>query len=152
RPAPVGRQPCRPGGRPRLGRKPAMSARIAYQGEAGAFSHEACRTWFPGHEPEACATFDDALYAVQTGRCALGMIPVENSVAGRVSDVHHLLPKSGLKIIGEHFLPIRMQLMANPGVKLEAVEVAASHPMALLQCRRTLRRLGLRAQVVADTA
>ncbi len=129
-----------------------MKPSIAYQGEPGAFSHEACLTWFPDHEPEACPTFEDAFDAVQSGRCALGMIPVENSVAGRVSDVHHLLPKSGLKIVGEHFLPIRMQLMANPGVKLDDLEVAASHPMALLQCRRTLRRLGLKAQVVADTA
>jgi prephenate dehydratase len=125
---------------------------IAYQGEPGAFSHEAARTWFPSHRPEACPTFEDAFDAVQTGRCALGMIPVENSVAGRVSDVHHLLPKSGLKIVGEHFLPIRMQLMANAGVKLEDVKVAASHPMALLQCRLTLRKLGLKAEVVADTA
>ena len=125
---------------------------IAYQGEPGAFSHEACRTWFPSHRPEACPTFEDAFEAVQSGRCALAMIPVENSVAGRVSDVHHLLPKSGLKIIGEHFLPIRMQLMANPGTRLEDVAVAASHPMALLQCRLTLRKLGLKAEVVADTA
>ncbi|MBX7248546.1 MAG: prephenate dehydratase [Caulobacteraceae bacterium] len=125
---------------------------IAYQGEPGAFSHEACRTWFPSHRPEACPTFEDAFDAVQSGRCALGMIPVENSVAGRVSDVHHLLPKSGLKIVGEHFLPIRMQLMANPDTRFEDVQIAASHPMALLQCRISLRRFGIKAEVVADTA
>jgi len=125
---------------------------IAYQGEPGAFSHEACRTWFPSHRPEACPTFEDAFDAVQSGRCALGMIPVENSVAGRVSDVHHLLPKSGLRIVGEHFLPIRMQLMANPDTKFEAVKTAASHPMALLQCRLSLRKFGIKAEVVADTA
>jgi prephenate dehydratase len=125
---------------------------IAYQGEPGAFSHEACRAWFPSHRPEACPTFEDAFDAVQSGRCALGMIPVENSVAGRVSDVHHLLPKSGLRIVGEHFLPIRMQLMTNPDTRFEDVKTAASHPMALLQCRVSLRKMGIKAEVVADTA
>ena len=125
---------------------------IAYQGEPGAFSHEACRSWAPDYEPLPCPTFEDAFDAVQSGRVALGMIPVENTVAGRVTDVHHLLPKSGLRIGGEHFLPIHMQLMGVPGAKLEDITVAASHPMALLQCRRTLRKLGLRAEVVGDTA
>lgn len=130
-----------------------MSRRqIAYQGEPGAFSHQACRAWAPDHEPVACATFEEAFDAVQSGRCALGMIPVENTVAGRVTDVHHLLPKSGLRIVGEHFLPIHMQLMAVPGARLEDIRVAASHPMALLQCRRSLRRLGIQAEVVGDTA
>lgn len=125
---------------------------IAYQGEPGAFSHEACRTWAADYAPTACATFEDAFDAVQSGRCALGMIPVENTVAGRVTDVHHLLPKSGLRIVGEHFLPIHMQLMANPGTRLEDVRVAASHSMALLQCRRSLRKLGVQAEVAGDTA
>ncbi|HYE41890.1 MAG TPA: prephenate dehydratase [Caulobacteraceae bacterium] len=125
---------------------------IAYQGEPGAFSHEACRAWAPAYEPLACPTFEDAFDAVQSGRVALGMIPVENTVAGRVTDVHHLLPKSGLRIVGEHFLPIHMQLMGVPGSRLEDIRVAASHPMALLQCRRTLRKLGLQAEVVGDTA
>jgi prephenate dehydratase len=125
---------------------------IAYQGEPGAFSHEACRNWAPDYEPVPCPTFEDAFDAVQSGRVALGMIPVENTVAGRVTDVHHLLPKSGLRIVGEHFLPIHMQLMGVPGAKLEDITVAASHPMALLQCRRTLRKLGLQAEVVGDTA
>jgi prephenate dehydratase len=80
------------------------------------------------------------------------MIPVENSIAGRVADVHHLLPSSGLKIIGERFKPIHFQLMANPGVKLEDVKVALSMPIALGQCRKTLRRMGLKTEATGDTA
>ncbi|MFY8141808.1 MAG: prephenate dehydratase domain-containing protein, partial [Caulobacter sp.] len=86
--------------------------KIAFQGEPGANSHEACRTYFPDHEAAPYPTFEEAFEAVKTGVCALGMIPVENSIAGRVADVHHLLPSSGLKIIGERFKPIRFQLMA----------------------------------------
>jgi prephenate dehydratase len=83
-----------------------------------------------------CATFEEAFEAVKTGACQLGMIPIENSIAGRVADVHHLLPASGLKIIGERFKPIRFQLMANAGVKLETVKTACSMPIALSQCRK----------------
>ena len=110
-----------------------MTARpkIAFQGEPGANSDEACRTHFPDHEPMACATFEEAFEAVKSGAAELGMIPVENSIAGRVADVHHLLPASGLKIIGERFKAIRFQLMANPGVKLEDLQVVASMPIAL---------------------
>jgi prephenate dehydratase len=126
--------------------------RIAYQGEPGAFSHEACLRWFPDHEPTPMGTFEAAFDAVASGECALGMIPVENSVAGRVSDVHHLLPASGLTIIGERFLPIHMHLMAPRGTALADVRVAASHPMALTQCRRSLRELGVAPEVAGDTA
>src|SRR3954469_15644280 len=126
--------------------------RIAFQGELGANSHEACSTYYPDYEPVPCATFEEAFEAVKTGACELGMIPVENSIAGRVADVHHLLPSSGLKIIGERFKPIHFQLMANPGVKLEDVRVAASHVMALGQCRHYLRRQGLTMEVTQDTA
>ena len=80
--------------------------KIAFQGEPGANSDEACRTHFPDHEPLPCATFEDAFEAIKSGAAALGLIPVENSLAGRVPDVHHLLPGSGLKIIGERFKPI----------------------------------------------
>src|SRR6195952_2641437 len=96
--------------------------RIAFQGAPGANSDEACREFFPEMEPAPFATFEDAFDAVKSRECALGMIPVENSIAGRVADVHHLLPSSGLKIIGEKFKPIHFQLMANPGVKLEDIE------------------------------
>jgi prephenate dehydratase len=126
--------------------------RIAFQGELGANSHEACSAAFPQMEPVPHATFEEAFEAVRTGDCQLGMIPVENSIAGRVADVHHLLPSSGLKIIGERFKPIHFQLMANPGVKLEDVKVAVSMPIALGQCRKTLRRMKLRTEATGDTA
>ena len=125
---------------------------IAFQGEAGANSDEACRDAFPDYEPLPCATFEDAFEAVKSGKAGLAMIPVENSIAGRVADVHHLLPRSGLKIIGERFKPIHFQLMANPGVKLDDVRVAASHVMALGQCRHYLRRQVLKMEVAQDTA
>lgn len=126
--------------------------RIAFQGELGANSHEACSTYFPDYEPVPHASFEDAFEAVKSGDCQLGMIPVENSIAGRVADVHHLLPSSGLKIIGERFKPIHFQLMANPGVTLEQVTTAVSMPIALGQCRKTLRRLKLKTQSAGDTA
>jgi prephenate dehydratase len=126
--------------------------RIAFQGELGANSHEACSTHFPDMEPVPHASFEDAFDAVKSGDCQLGMIPVENSIAGRVADVHHLLPSSGLKIIGERFKAIHFQLMANPGVKLESVTTAMSMPIALGQCRKTLRRLKLKTEATGDTA
>lgn len=126
--------------------------RIAFQGELGANSHEACTAAFPDMEPVPHATFEEAFEAVRSGDCQLGMIPVENSIAGRVADVHHLLPSSGLKIIGERFKPIHFQLMANPGVKLEDVKTALSMPIALGQCRKTLRRMGLKTEATGDTA
>jgi len=126
--------------------------RIAFQGELGANSHEACMAAFPELEPAPYATFEEAFEAVRSGECDLGMIPVENSIAGRVADVHHLLPSSGLKIIGERFKPIHFHLMANPGVKLEDVRVALSMPIALGQCRQTLRRMKLKTEATGDTA
>jgi len=126
--------------------------KIAFQGEPGSFSNEACAMYYPEHEPVAFADFEAALEAVKAHRCDLGMIPVENSTAGRVAEVHHLLPESGLRIIGERFKPIHFQLMANPGVKLEDVKSVASMPIALGQCRKLIRRLKLKAQAAADTA
>ena len=126
--------------------------RIAFQGELGANSHEACVAAFPDMEPVPHASFEEAFDAVKHGDCQLGMIPVENSIAGRVADVHHLLPSSGLKIIGERFKPIHFQLMVNPGVKLEDVKTVASMPIALGQCRKSLRRMGLKTEPVGDTA
>jgi len=126
--------------------------RIAFQGEPGANGDEACRTYFPDYEPTPHAAFEDAFDAVRRGDCALALIPVENSIAGRVADVHHLLPSSGLRIIGERFKPIRFQLMANPGVRLEDVTTVVSMPIALGQCRRALRRLGVRTEPFGDTA
>jgi prephenate dehydratase len=129
-----------------------MTKTIAFQGELGANSDEACRTHFPDHEPLPCATFEEAFEAVKSGAADLGMIPVENSIAGRVADVHHLLPSSGLYIVGEKFKPIRFQLMANPGVKLEDVREAASMPIALAQCRKSLKKLGVKLVQASDTA
>jgi prephenate dehydratase len=126
--------------------------RIAFQGELGANSHEACVAAFPELEPAPYPTFEEAFEAVKSGACRLGMIPVENSIAGRVADVHHLLPSSGLKIVGERFKPIHFQLMANRGVKLEDVRTVASMPIALAQCRKTVRRLKLKTEAVGDTA
>lgn len=126
--------------------------RIAFQGELGANSHEACVAAFPDMTPVAHPTFEEAFEAIKSGDCQLGMIPVENSIAGRVADVHHLLPNSGLKIIGERFKPIHFQLMVNPGVKLEEVKTVASMPIALAQCRKTIRRLKLKTEQVGDTA
>jgi prephenate dehydratase len=125
---------------------------IAFQGEFGANSDEACREHFPDHRPVPCPTFEDAFEAIRSGACQIGLIPVENSIAGRVGDVHHLLPQSGLRIIGERFKPIRFQLMVNPGASLSGLRVVASHVMALGQCRRAIRELGLRTEIASDTA
>src|SRR5580700_10771444 len=126
--------------------------KIGFQGEHGANSDEACRTYFPDYAPVAYAGFEDVFEAVKSGACALALIPVENSIAGRVADVHHLLPSSGLKIVGERFKPIRFQLMANPGVNLADVRTVTSMAIALGQCRKTLRRLKLVGEPAGDTA
>ena len=129
-----------------------MLKKIAFQGAPGANSHEACRDYFPGYEAAPYATFEEAFEAVSGGVCELGMIPVENSIAGRVADVHHLLPSSGLKIIGERFKPIRFQLMANKGVKLADIKSVSSMAIALHQCRKSLKKLGVETEAVGDTA
>ncbi len=126
--------------------------KIAFQGERGSNSDEACRAYFPDYQPYPCATFEEAFEAMKTGVCPLGLIPVENSIAGRVGDVHHLLPASGLKIIGERFKPIRFQLMANPGARLDDIKVVASMAIALGQCRKALRKLGVATEATGDTA
>lgn len=127
-------------------------SKIAFQGALGANSHEACREFYADLEPTPYPTFEEAFEAVKSGDCQLGMIPMENSIAGRVADVHLLLPQSGLKIIGERFKAIRFQLMVNPGVTLPQVTTAVSMPIALGQCRRSLRRLGLSTEMAGDTA
>jgi prephenate dehydratase len=126
--------------------------KIAFQGEPGANSHIAIVEAYPDATPLPCATFEDALAAIASGEADLGMIPIENSVAGRVADIHHLLPQSGLYIIGEWFLPIRHQLMAPRGATLEGIRTVESHVHALGQCRRIIRRLGVRPIVAGDTA
>jgi len=126
--------------------------RIAYQGEPGANSHLACREAFPNYDAVACATFEEALLAVKSGDATYAMIPIENSVAGRVADIHHLLPEADLYIVGEHFLRVRHQLMAYPGATLQTIKHALSHTHALGQCRRKLSELGLKPVPEADTA
>jgi len=125
---------------------------IVFQGEPGAFSHLACAEHYPDMTAEPCATFEDAFAAVSTRQAALAMIPVENSLAGRVADIHHLLPNSGLYIVGERFLRVRHQLLARPGATLADLKTVHSHAMALGQCREIIRRLGLKAVIEADTA
>jgi prephenate dehydratase len=126
--------------------------RVSYQGEPGANSHLACNEFFPSCEAVACATFEDALAAVKTGDTRYAMIPIENSVAGRVADIHHLLPGAGLHIVGEHFLRVRHQLLGVPSAGLATVKKALSHTQALGQCRNTLRQLGIQPVPEADTA
>jgi prephenate dehydratase len=125
---------------------------IAFQGERGANSEIACHEVYPDWQALPCATFEDAFAALGDGTADLAMIPIENSIAGRVADIHHLLPTSGFHIVAEHFLPIHFHLMALPGATLETLKVAQSHIMALGQCRRTLKQLGLKSEVAADTA
>ncbi|GAB4517456.1 MAG: prephenate dehydratase [Parvularculaceae bacterium] len=126
--------------------------KIVYQGEPGAYSHLAATRYYADYEAVARPTFEDAFAAVREGAAALAMIPIENSLAGRVADIHHLLPESGLKIVAEKFLRVNHQLMAPAGASLTSLRLALSHPMALGQCRENLRRLGLRAAPAADTA
>jgi prephenate dehydratase len=126
--------------------------KIAFQGEPGANSHIAIVEAFPNAEPLSCSTFEDALSAITSGEADLGMIPIENSVAGRVADIHHLLPDSGLFIVGEWFLPVHHQLMAPRGARLSDISTVESHVHALGQCRRIIRKHGLRPIVSGDTA
>jgi prephenate dehydratase len=129
-----------------------MAERISFQGEPGANSHLAAQEAFPDLEPLPCASFEDAFAAVSEGQARYAMIPVENSVFGRVADVHHLIPESGLYIIGERFVPIRHQLLGLPDATLQGLTHVRSHPQALGQCRRLLRELGVVAVKTADTA
>ncbi|MDZ4692056.1 prephenate dehydratase [Terricaulis sp.] len=129
-----------------------MTDYISFQGEPGANSHIAARAAFPELEPLPCASFDDAFAAVSEGQARYAMIPIENSVAGRVADVHTLIPESGLYIIGERFVPIRHQLLGLKDATLEGLTHVRSHPQALGQCRKQLRELGVAAVKTADTA
>lgn len=131
---------------------PAVSGRIAYQGEPGANSHIVCRQAYPEWEAVACASFEDAFAAVESGEVDLAMIPIDNSIAGRVADIHHFLPTSGLHIVGEQFLRIQFALMVVPGTATDALRTVHSHVHALGQCRGVIRELGLRPVVAGDTA
>jgi len=129
-----------------------MKKKIAYQGEPGANSHIACVEAHPDHEPLPCRTFEDAFQAVKSGKADLAMIAIENTTAGRVADVHHLLPDSGLWIVGEHFLRIEFHLLVVPGAKLADLKEVHSHVHALGQCRKAIKKHKLIPVVAADTA
>jgi prephenate dehydratase len=125
---------------------------IAFQGYPGAYSHLACRDAYPDLEALPCESFEDAFDAVESGRAHLAMIPIENSLAGRVADIHTLMPDSGLFIVGEHFQRVNHCLLTVPGAAVGDLKSVHSHIQALSQCRNLIRDLGLRAEIEADTA
>ena len=129
-----------------------MTDKIAFQGRPGAYSHMACLTAFPKLEPLPCPSFADAFKAVETGKADYAMIPIDNSIAGRVADIHHLLPRSKLSIVGEHFIPVHHCLLGVPGAKISDIKTVYSHVHALPQCRKIIAELGLKAVVFEDTA
>lgn len=129
-----------------------MTARIAFQGEPGAYGHQACVEARPDHEPLPCPTFEDTIESVRRGDAELAMIPVENSTYGRVADVHQLLPESGLHIVGEAFVRVHINLLGLPGTRIGDISAAMSHTMLLGQCRAFLRQHGIRPVTGADTA
>ncbi len=126
--------------------------RIAYQGEPGANSHIVCVQQYPDAEAIACASFEDVFATVENGDAELAMIPIDNSIAGRVADIHHFLPASGLHIIAEHFLRIRFHLMGVPGTTLETIKTVHSHVHALGQCRKIIAEHHWRPLIAGDTA
>lgn len=126
--------------------------KIAFQGVPGAYSHMACQAVKPDMEPVPCASFETMLTEVQEGRANLAMVPVENSTAGRVADIHHLLPSSGLYIIGEHFHRVNHHIMAPRGATLHGLTHVHSHAQGLAQCRERIRKLGLTPVMHPDTA
>ncbi|MCM0621082.1 prephenate dehydratase [Nocardioides bruguierae] len=130
----------------------AESRRIAYQGEPGANSHIVCAEHYPDFEAVPCASFEDVFATVESGNADLAMIPIDNSLAGRVADIHHFLPGSSLHIVAEHFLRIRFDLVAVPGATLGSIKTVHSHVHALGQCRRVIRELGLEPVIAGDTA
>jgi prephenate dehydratase len=129
-----------------------MVRKIAFQGEPGAFSHAAAHALFPTDEALPCTTFEDTIAAVQQGRAEYGVVPVENSLYGRITDIYHLLPESGLHIVGEHFLRVEMNLLAIPGTRLEEVKAVQSLSVALGQCRKFISEHKLKTINGVDTA
>ena len=126
--------------------------KISFQGELGAYSHQACVEAYPNAEVIACHSFEGAIAAVNDGQADLAMLPVENSTYGRVADIHHLLPESGLHIIGEHFVRVHINLLGTPGAKLADVKTAMSHTVLLGQVRSFLAEHNIRPLIGADTA
>ena len=129
-----------------------MTHRIAFQGEPGAYSHQACHDSRPDYEALPCKTFEDVIDAVTTGEADLAMLPVENSTYGRVADIHRLLPESGLHIVDEAFTRVKISLMALPGASLEDITKVRAHLVLLPQARAFLARHGIEAEAAADSA
>ena len=129
-----------------------MDARIAFQGELGAYSHQACVETRPDFDPLPCATFEEALEAVRSGAAELGMIAVENSTYGRVQDVYHLLPKAGLHIVAETFVRVHVNLLGVKGAQLSDITGAHGHPVILPQCGKFLRNNGIKGIANSDNA
>jgi prephenate dehydratase len=129
-----------------------MTGRIAFQGEPGAYSHQACHETRPDLEALPCRTFEDAIEAVRSGRAALAMLPVENSTYGRVADIHRLMPASGLHIVAEAFVRVHINLLGTKGARLSDVRRAASHVVLLPQCAGFLREHGIEGVVASDNA
>ncbi len=129
-----------------------MTNRIAFQGEPGAYSHEACRKARPDMEPLPCRTFEDVIESVRSGAADLAMLPVENTTYGRVADIHRLMPHSGLNIIDEAFVRVHINLLAVPGATLEDITEAHSHLVLLPQCAGFLHKHGIRGRVSPDNA
>lgn len=126
--------------------------KVSFQGFKGANSDMASRALVPDCETLPCLTFEEAFRAVQEGAADLAVIPVDNNLAGRVADVHHLIPRSGLSIIGEYFMPIRFALLAVKGTQLSDIKDVYSHIHAFPQCRKIVKELGLKTHIHADTA
>ena len=126
--------------------------KVAFQGELGAYSHEACRIARPGWEAVPCATFEDAVDQVRSADADCAMLPVENSVYGRVADIHRILPGSGLRIVDAVFVPIHINVLVIPGTPLNDIRTAMSHMVLLGQCRNFFKRHGIEALPSADTA
>ena len=129
-----------------------MTGKIAFQGEPGAYSHQACRETRPDLEPMACRTFEDVIAAVRDCEADQAMLPVENSTYGRVADIHRLLPESGLHIVDEAFVRVHINLLAVPGTELSEVKEAFSHIVLLPQCASFLRQHGIEGRVSSDNA
>lgn len=129
-----------------------MTKTISFQGEPGAYSHQACKEVFPDAKALPCHSFEGAIAAVKDGRAGYAMLPVENSTYGRVADIHSLLPESGLHIIGEHFVRVHANLLGLKGSKVADIKTAQSHPVLLGQCRNFLNKHNITPQAVADTA
>ena len=130
----------------------AMDKIIAFQGVPGAYSHLACSSVMPKAQTLACSSFSEMVLSVQQGEADFAMVPVENSTAGRVADIHHILPESGLYIIGEHFQPVNHKLLAIKGAQLSDITEVHSHEQGLAQCRKSLEKLAIKPVIHADTA